>query len=772
MEYLHQGIDDGFIKIDDEKKFITYVHTGKKYRYADPEEKVRAETYLQIIYDYGYLPSRIDLELVVPRRTPSDLADIVVFDDDEKKKPYIVVECKKSNVSEAEFVQAIEQGFGNAVSLGADWVWITTGIKSKYYSVDRAKPLERIDNIQPAIPMFGKTTTNKAKYYYGGVDEDGNPAFDLEKVEQDRLTQIFGLAHQALWAGGKRNPSEAFDELDKLIFCKLWDEKKDRKEGEPYDFQEYKKEDPEFLLNRVKAIYELGRLKDANVFKESIRLSANELQTLAGYLAPINIGDTDLDAKGRAFEKFLGAFFRGDFGQYFTPREVVDFVVKVLPITKDSLVLDTSCGSGGFLLYALDKVRSQATALYPNYKTDVKHANKWKPYWHNFAENNLYGIEISEGIARTAKMNMIIHDDGHTNVVTSDGLLTAEYRERKTGETEEEEKAREKWNAQTIQAKTGNYNFKYNHFDFIITNPPFGSTIRSTEQAYLKYFNMGMKEVNWIDRRLKNNFALGSRDSQSTEVLFIEQCHRFLKAEGMLAIVVPDGILTNSSGQYVRDWIEERFRIVSVVSLPQDAFKANDAGVKSSVLFLQKLTEKQTEQIKVTKMKLQDWLWEKPEYSKAIQYLEQKKLETLKAHKGFDYITINWESEENLAHLKDIAKEDVAHLIGVIENKHTKNFTKGDIKVLEKTEEFRQWKLVTSSAYTDQINEIKETLQDEYLSVLNKEVANYPIFMAMAEDIGYDATGRKTGINELDTVAKELKKFIIDIKASKESFFA
>jgi len=758
MEYLQQGIRHGYIKLDDDQKFITYVHPNKKYRLSDPEEKVRAEIYLQIIFAYGYRPERLDVELVVPRRTPSDQADIVVFCDDDMKKPYIVVECKKTNVSEAEFVQAIEQGFGNAVSLGADWVWITSGIKSKYYSVDKEKPLERIANIEATIPMYGKSTTNKAKYYYGGVDEDGNEAFDIEKLEQDKLTKIFGQAHQALWAGGKRNPSEAFDELDKLIFCKLWDEKADREDGDPYDFQEFKKEDPEFLLKRIKAIYEKGRLKEPDVFREPIRLSAPELKTIVGYLAPYNIGDTDLDAKGRAFEKFLGTFFRGDFGQYFTPREVVDFVVKVLPINKDSLVLDTSCGSGGFLLYALDKVRNQASELYPKYKTDIKQRDKWKPFWHNFATNNLYGIEISESIARTAKMNMIIHDDGHTNVVTSDGLISADFQQKKPGESEEEQKAREKGNANTIQVKTGNFSFQYNHFDYIITNPPFGSTIKLTEQAYLKYFNLGIKDVNWIDRKQKNKFELGPRDSQSTEVLFIEQCCRFLKPGGILAIVIPDGTLTNSSGQYVRDWIEEHYRIISVVSLPQDAFKANDAGVKSSVMFLQKLSEQQTEKILITKAKLQDKLWVKPEYSKAIGRLETEKAETVKKQIGFDYNSVNWDSEENIK------------IIEGGKNIPSPN-DKNGLKLIEKTEEFKQWKTDINASYTDQINEIKENLQDEYLTTLSQDLINYPIFMAITENIGYDASGRKTGINELDTVGKELEIFINDIIAGKDSFF-
>lgn len=100
----------------------------------------------------------------------------------------------------------------------------------------------------------------------------------------------------------------------------------------------------------------------------------------------INLNETDLDAKGRAFETFMDSFFRGNFGQYFTPRPIVKFATDVLPITNESKVLDTSCGSGGFLLYALNKVRNQADTIYPNYKTDIKQNQKHFRFWHDFAE--------------------------------------------------------------------------------------------------------------------------------------------------------------------------------------------------------------------------------------------------------------------------------------------------------------------------------------------------------------------------------------------------
>ncbi|OLY95641.1 type I restriction enzyme M protein [Cnuella takakiae] len=775
MELLTKGMKDRFVDFDADNKNIHYLLVNKKYRWSDPEERVRAQIYLQLILEYKYPAHRIDVEVTVPRRTPSDLADIVVFEDDAKLKPLIVVECKKSTVSEAEFVQAIEQGFGNAVSLGANWVWVTTGLKNKYWQVLRDAPLERTANLEATIPRFGQAETSIGKYYYGGVDERGNPAFDLQKVEQDELTRIFGQAHQALWAGGKRNPSEAFDELDKLIFCKLWDEKEHRAEGEPYDVQEFKKEDPEILLKRIKAIYEKGRLKDANVFNEPIRLSAQEVKTVVGYFAGINLGDTDLDSKGRAFEKFIGSYFRGDFGQYFTPREVVEFVVRVLPITRDSCVLDTSCGSGGFLLYALDKVRREATRLYPNWRTNTKQYEKWRPYWHNFAEKRLFGIEISESIARTAKMNMIIHDDGHTNVVSADGLLPADWREPQPGESEEQKKEREAWNAGTLQARTKNFNFQYDRFDFIITNPPFGSSIRLTEQAYLKTYDFGIKSVNWIDARYKKSFAIGPRDSQSTEVLFIEQCYRYLKPGGILAMVVPDGILTNSSTQDIRDWIEEHYRIIAVISLPQDAFKANDAGVKSSVLFLQKWSPEKTATIRAIKAKLQERLWQVPQHGPEIIALEKEKAAVLKGRTGFDYKSINWESEDNLKALQDLSPTDVARVIGLIE--HTENdspplLSVKDLKVVERTEEFKQWKIDTTSAYNERITDARETLQDAYQAAVAADLMDYPIFMAITEQIGYDAVGRKIEVNELEQVGEELERFIAEQMAKRDHFFA
>ena len=451
------------------------------------------------------------------------------------------------------------------------------------------------------------------------------------------------------------------------------------------------------MAKRIFALYEEGRSRDKEVFKDNIRLTPQRIRTVVSYLQGVNLSKTDLDSKGKAFETFMGSYFRGDFGQYFTPRNIVKFIVDVLPINNDSKVLDTSCGSGGFLLYALDKVRQQA-GIYYNEGT-IEYYN----HWHDFASKNLFGIEINEQIARTAKMNMIIHDDGHTNVISSDGLLRDDV----------------------IRERTENKGFEYETFDVIITNPPFGSTIKQTEKAYLHQYSFGNKDVDWLDTK---NSAVKERDSQSTEVLFIEQDYNFLKEGGYMAIVIPDGILTNSSLQYVRDSIGEWFRIVAVISMPQDAFKANGAGVKSSVLFLKKWTKEQCGKIKGIKLSLQKRIKNEAHYEAAVAHWEKEKKDVIKNFIGF------------------------ANTTGY-----------KDKKSIEKTPEFIEWKRQIAEQYNQKVADLKDQFEARLAERIMSEIPDYPIFMAIAVQIVYDATGKEIPVNDLEMIGAELKKFIESI---------
>ena len=718
-DYIKIGIDKGLISFNEDKSRIIYVHQKKERNYNNPEEKVQAETFLRLILDYNYPVNRIQQFVPVTMGSEIKEADIVVYEDDMCMSPHILAECKRQEVSEAEYQQAIEQAYSYAFALPCEikYVWVTSGIKSDYFEVDKN---QNTRNQLPDIPQFGVKDIASYKYVYEAqylpIETGKQRFFDLSIIDQSELTRRFKQAHEALWAGGQLNPSEAFDELDKLIFCKIWDERKPRRMGEPYDFQiitvpkdveksEAKRRliENDNLYKRIIALYEEGRNKDKEVFRDNIRLTPEKIRTVVSYLESVNLGETDLDSKGRAFETFMGSFFRGNFGQYFTPREIVKFIVDVLPIEQNSKVLDTSCGSGGFLLYALNKVRNKATELYPKYKTDTRQYKYWFAYWHDFAEKNLYGIEISEQISRAAKMNMIIHDDGHTNVITSDGLVSDG----------------------TIIAKTNNQGFKYGTFDFIITNPPFGSTVRQSEQAYLKAFHLSKKEDDWLSIKSATEEY---RDSQSTEVLFIEQDYRFLKEGGCLAIVLPDGVLTNSTMQYVRTQIEDWFRIVAVVSMPQTAFMANGAGVKSSVLFLKKWTKKESEQLVNTKKSIECRLLSDN------GYLAQRQ---------------TWDKE---------IKQKQTEKANEIKSKQRISATEA-----KKTEEYKTWNADLLTEYANKVDGLKSRLAEAYQQAKQKELPDYPIFMAIAENIGYDATGKKTPINELDVIGEELKKFIAEL---------
>lgn len=713
MDLIQEGINKDLIKFDDQKKYITYVHQNKRRNYTQPEEPVQAETFLKLVLLYGYAPERIKQFVSVKIGAGTKEADIIVYNDDAHDSAHIVVECKKEDVSESEFEEAIAQAFSYAATgtVRAKYFWVTSRIKDVYFEIPEKEPKKRLSVSD--IPQFGIRELAKFKYAKGGGSANGQRLFELEPVAEDTLTRIFKQAHQSLWGGGQLDPSEAFDELDKLIFCKIWDEQKPRKQGEAYAFQIFSESTEDktnkALQKRINELYMEGRKKDPEVFQENIRLNPEKLRTVVGYLESIHLGKTDLDSKGRAFETFMGSFFRGEFGQYFTPRTIVKFIVDVLPITNNSLVLDTSCGSGGFLLHALDKVRRQAGEYYP------KESNEHYRHWHGFAENNLFGLEINERIARTAKMNMILHDDGHTNVVAADGLLPVEDVKDQDGNITQE----------GIFSRTKNRGFAYNRFDFIITNPPFGSEIKQTEQAYMRQYEYVLKKADWLDPKNKET----RRDNQSTEILFIEQCHRFLAEGGYLAIVLPDGVLTNSSLQYVREGLEENFRIVAVVSMPQTAFQSKGAGVKSSVLFLKKHTSETTEKIRNQKMGLQDKIKKENNFLEQMRKTDNEKKQHIKDLRGFD------------------------------------NSRGLEGKALSQFASYKEWKKQVNDEYKEKVDKLKEVLRQEYLEQKRKVLDDYPIFMTIAEDIGYDATGRPTNNNELDFIGVELARFINAIEA-------
>ena len=549
---IQEGIAKWFFNYDEEKNKITYIWTKKWDRsewFKDPEEWVRAEWYYELVTKYQYEAKDIALEVEMPKRVPNHFADLIIYEP-ETENVYFVIEFKRADITDNEFEQAVKQ-----------WIWNGRVMASQYYGTIAGETVrffekgkdDSLDDAFYSIPVrYGKP--EEWTFIKEGV-------VDLEPVTMDTLETALRKAHQSIWRGGKRNPAEAFGEVAKIIFIKVADEKKPRKKGEPYEFQKKRNESTAKLKVRIDEIYERERQKDKQVFQEEIKLNDKELAAVVEHLQKLNLNKTELDIKGEAFQKFLGNFFKWEFGQYFTPNPVTKFCIELFrdEIENTSRVIDTSCGSGGFLLKCLDVMREKAGEFYD------PSSNEYYRYWHDFAEKCLYGIEINESIARVAKMNMILHDDGHTNVISNDGL-----------EPIENMSAQNLW-------------FQPNSFDYIFTNPPFGAVVKDTESNYLGTFTLGKT----LDGR-KN------RPAQKTEILFLERFWHFLKpATGKIAVILPDGILTNSSLQYVREWILENFKLLGVISLPQDAFQFYWAGVKSSVVVLQKWGDKKESDYKI-----------------------------------------------------------------------------------------------------------------------------------------------------------------------------
>jgi type I restriction enzyme M protein len=544
--YLEQAIADGQAEIKGEgkKERIHYLAADHSERWSDPEEKVRAEFWAELIYKYDYDPKLIKFEVKVPRRTPNDLADIVIYKDEEHKDPYFVFEIKRSDITDAEFSQSIEQACGNRASLAAPFCGSIAGLTRRLLRFDdkqKYPPMERDRNHLTDIPKrFGKPP--EWRFY---KNKEGQ---DLKAVPREELRSAIRKCHQTLWEGGRRSPIAAFGEFCKLIFVKYRDEKNpDIEDGQPYAFQRRDGESSEDLSKRILRLYTNEQEKEPGVFTDKINIDPPVIAQVVEHLEALSLDRTELDTKGVAFEEFMGGFFKGDFGQYFTPRELIAFSIELLNPERKHLVLRA------------------ANLRYKNYKSDPRQSVDHFNYWHSFAQNNLFGIEINEELARVAKMNMIIHDDGHTNIVGHDAL---DFLERLTALKPE---------------------LVPNKFDVILTNPPFGSVVKSTEKdkGYLDQLDESTQGERNAKRGAK---AVKERTSIKTEILFIERVYSYLKPkEGRAAIILPDGILTNSSLQGVRDWMLSHFQILAVVSLPQFAFAYYDAGVKASIVFLRKL---------------------------------------------------------------------------------------------------------------------------------------------------------------------------------------
>lgn len=594
-----------------------------KWLVLKPEEEVRQRYVCRLVDSYGYGIKQMGEEVKgtnSQRGQGAARADIVVWRNEEDKRKgknaLIVVGCKAENVTirQADYFQ----GYNYAAWAGAKF-FVTTNLKETriFKVVEDAMPkkLEEIADI-PSADMVNDDKKIKAML------------LQTKAFTRDEFSRLLFKCHNIIRNNDKLSPEAAFDEISKILFIKIRYERTNSgtqifskeeflKQKKMYDAVK-SKESPDyyqFLFNKTKEDFAKDHLFDEN---ETIKIRENSFEQIVKELQVYNLSTTSDDVKGIAFEQFLGRTFRGELGQFFTPRTIVDFMVSVLDPQEGEYICDPCCGSGGFLIRAFEYVREHIENEVEVRKEDVKKSlftddysklpkkeqekidqkviDAFSKMNYELDINNpmgrlrslsfdcIYGTDANPRMARTAKMNMIMHGDGHGGVHHHDGLLNVNGI----------------WEGR---------------FDVILTNPPFGARIdkelkiteadrftdiekiKAYEKRYGKEnYDNALKQVNdHIDQPILDLFQIG-KFSGLTEVLFIERCLNLLKPGGRMGIVLPEGVLNNTNLQKVRDFVESKAKILLIVSIPQDVFMAAGATVKPSLLFFKKFTENEAEE--------------------------------------------------------------------------------------------------------------------------------------------------------------------------------
>lgn len=581
-----------------------------------PEEQVRQEYICRLVNNYGFDPEQMDQEIQVnnsQRGQGRAMADIVIWrniqDKRENNSPLIVVECKAEHITVRE--EDYFQGYNYASWAGADF-FVTTNLKeTRIFKVLKGK-----------IPKNLEEVVNIPDARIANDDKKVNELLKQTKAfTRDEFSKLLFKCHNIIRNNDKLSPEAAFDEISKILFIKIRYERsnsenqifsKEAFKNDKASYDKYKPKDGkdfyQFLFEQTKEDF-----KDDDLFEpnEIIRIRENSFEAIVEELQIYNLSTTSDDVKGIAFEQFLGKTFRGELGQFFTPRTIVDFMVEVLDPQESEVICDPCCGSGGFLIKAFEYVRAKVENEIHNAKESIK-AEYYNEEYEKLSDtdkeeidikinrlfsqlnaeldiNNpksrirelsfdcIYGTDANPRMSRTAKMNMIMHGDGHGGVHHNDGLLNV------------------------------NGIFE-NRFDIILTNPPFGSRVEKTlkiteadkytdEERIRKYrkrygaaYDEALKQVNSnIGKSLLDLYHTGTM-STLTEVLFIERCLNLLKPGGRMGIVLPEGVLNNTNLQKIREFVESKAKIILITSIPQDVFIASGATVKPSLIFLKKFT--------------------------------------------------------------------------------------------------------------------------------------------------------------------------------------
>ena len=543
--------------------YITCLVRDKAVRLT-PEERSRQLWLSRLIDQYGYAAARVAVEYPITfGRDTSKRADIVVFDADRPTVPYIIIEVKQPKLRDGK-----EQLRSYAHATGAPLAMWSDGILSEVWH--RRNPnyfvsihhLPRADQtIEDIVDRPWTIATLVAKDRER--EREGAKARSLRDLIVDMENEV--LANAGV---------DVFEEVFKLIFTKLFDELAHYQKQHP--FLRFRNSNTAAQLKHaIQGLFDDAKRRWPGVFldDERIRLSPDHLQVCVGSLEEWKLLNSNLDVIDDAFEYLVNKSSKGEKGQYFTPRWVIDMCVKMLNPQEHETVIDPACGSSGFTVHAMFHVWRSIISDLGLQESHLLTMERKPARCENYVRDKMFAIDFDEKSVRVARCLNLIAGDGETNVLHLNTLDWTKWDET-VKQDDWADTYGDGWRRlRKHRTRSGRADYRQFKFCVLMANPPFAGDIKQSDM--LAPYDLAHRKSDRLERRV------------GRDLLFIERNLDLLRPGGRMAMVLPQGRLNNATDQTVREFIMNRCRVLAVVGLHSNTFKPH-TGTRTSVLFVQK----------------------------------------------------------------------------------------------------------------------------------------------------------------------------------------
>jgi type I restriction enzyme M protein len=540
-----------------------------KLRNETPEEYVRQEIEKSIVREYQYPREEIEVEFRIKMGSSRKRVDLAIFPEGEAHSPdrvWAIIECKAEDVPPTHKKEGVEQlKTYLAACIRAQFGMWTNG--RERVCLRKTEDLDFVEVVD--LPVKGKS-----------LDEAERPTLDaLKAATSDALLFTFKRCHNYIAANQGLQKAEAFFELLKLIFCKILDERADELNFYATTQERQSLNGQMKVKARIARLFAEVKKRYRNIFKpnEVIDLEPRVLAYAVSQLQAYSLLESRIDVKGKAYEEIVGSNLRGDRGEFFTPRNICNMAVKMADPGREHVVLDPACGTGGFLVMAMNHVikkieEAEGKKWRGERGTDAQREELYRQK-QEYMKEKLFGIDLNPNLVRAAKMNMVMNNDGSGGLFQGNSLAPAAT-----------------WNEELR-----NRNLLGN-VDFVFTNPPFGSKLPVDDPSILEQYDLGHV---WDYDEETDVYLIREprtlQKSQPPEILFIERCVQFAKqGKGIVCIVLPDAILGAPGLAYVREWVLQNTQVLASIDLHPDTFQPKNS-TQTSLLVLRRKSFDQIE---------------------------------------------------------------------------------------------------------------------------------------------------------------------------------